>query len=223
MGKIYTLTIPTWIDGINTTIEVGTGSIQHVVFDGGMEREKFYNVLLNGDFKGSVVNLITDDIDEFVMSVKSGLGTTVIPYEATTAERVTEILKDMKSRMEHRYNTLSNNNKKNIDCYNNWAGKHNQMKPVVICCVGADKMLRQLSREDAYNLIVDFLKVGRVTGVVLLLHSDEFYGLQESMERDMYEQFAQVHISMATEHTKDVTVLMGGEAYHASVGPRDRL
>lgn len=46
MGKIYTLTIPTWIDGINTTIEVGTGSIQHVVFDGGMEREKFYNVLL---------------------------------------------------------------------------------------------------------------------------------------------------------------------------------
>lgn len=223
MGKIYTLTIPTWIDGINTTIEVGTGSIQHVVFDGGMEREKFYNVLLNGDFKGSVVNLITDDIDEFTMSVKSGLGTTVIPYEATTVERVTEILKDMKSRVEQRYNVLSDNNKKNIDCYNNWARKHNQMKPVVICWVGADKMLRQLSREDAYNLIVDFLKVGRATGVVLLLHSDEFYGLQESMERDMYAQFAQVHISTATEHTKDMTVLVGGEAYHASVGPRDRL
>lgn len=223
MGKIYTLTIPTWIEGVSTTVDVGNGAIHHVAFDSGISRDRMYDILLHGDFRGSVVNIIMGRIDEFASSVREGLGTTVIPYEAGTVPKVVEVLSDMESRVGQRYDMLNNANKKNIVCYNNWAGKHNQMKPVVICWIGADKVLKQMKHEDIYEMLKNFLKVGRAVGVTLLLHSEEFYGIQEAVGNDIYAQFTQIHMSTTTEHTKDMTVLIGNEAYHASVVSRDRM
>lgn len=59
-----------------------------------------------------MVNLITDDINEFASSVKDGLGTTVIPYEVHTAETAIKVLSDMKSRLNQRYNLLNSTNNK---------------------------------------------------------------------------------------------------------------
>ena len=221
MGKIYTLTIPTWIEGINTTVDIGNGCIHHVAFDGGMSRDRMYDVLLHGDFKGSVVNIITDSVSEFASSVSGGLGTTVIPYEASTVAKVVEVLSDMESRVGQRYDMLRKTNKKNIECYNAWAGKHNQMKPAVICWLHADKVLKQMRQEDIYEMLKNFLKVGRSVGVTLLLHSDEFNGIQKAVDSDVYAQFTLIHISPTTEHTKDMIVDVGNEVYHASIVPRD--
>ena len=107
-----------------------------------MSRDKIYDVMANGSFGDTVVNLITDDINEFTLSVKDGLGTTVIPYEVHTAETAIKVLSDMKSRLNQRYNLLNSTNNKNIECYNDWANKHDKMKPVVICWIGADKILK---------------------------------------------------------------------------------
>lgn len=221
MGKIYTLTIPTRIDGINTTVDIGNGCIHHVAFDDGMSRDRMYDVLLHGDFRGSVVNVITDNVSEFASSVSGGLGATVIPYEANTVARVVEVLSDMESRVGQRYDMLRKTNNKNIEYYNAWAGKHNQMKPVVICWIGADKVFKQMKHEDIYEMLKNFLKVGRSVGVTLLLHSDEFHGIQEAVGTDIYAQFTLVYISPTTEHTKDTTVVVGNEAYHASIVPGD--
>lgn len=83
------------------------GPINHIAFDGGMSRDKMYEVLANGSSGDTVVNLITDDINEFASSVKDGLGTTVIPYEVHTAETAIKVLSDMKSRLNQRYNLLN--------------------------------------------------------------------------------------------------------------------
>lgn len=63
-------------------------------------------------FGDTVVNLITDDINEFVSSVKDGLGTTVIPYEICTVEKAVKVLSNMGSRLNQRYDLLRRVNQK---------------------------------------------------------------------------------------------------------------
>lgn len=69
MGRFYSLRIPSHIEGVSTDIGISMGPINHIAFDGGMSRDKMYEVLANGSFGDTVVNLITDDINEFVSSV----------------------------------------------------------------------------------------------------------------------------------------------------------
>lgn len=217
MGKICTLTIPTSIDGINTTIDVGSGCVHHAVFDSGISRDRMYDILQNGDFSGSNVAVITDDIHEFALLVNKGLGTTAIAHEAGTVSEVAEVLSDIDSVVSQRYDMLNNANKKNIECYNAWADKHNQMKPVVIYWLGADKVLKQMKHEDIYELLKNILRLGQVTGITLLLHSDERYGIHEAVDNDIYAQFVQINIST----TEDITVLTGDKGYHASAVQKD--
>ena len=221
MGKICTLTIPTSIEGINTTIDVGSGCIHHAVFDSGISRNRMYDILQNGDFSGSSVFVITDDIHEFTSLVNKGLGTTVSTYEAGTVAEVVEVLNDIDSVVSKRYDILNNANKKNIECYNTWADKHNQMKPVVIYWLGADKVLKQMKQEETYELLKTFLRLGRAAGVTLLLHSDRLYGIREAVDNDIYAQFVQIHIPIA-EDMEDMTVLTGDKEYRASVVQKDK-
>lgn len=221
MGRFYSLRVPSNIEGVSTTIDVSMGPINHIAFDGGMSRDKIYEVLVNGSFGDSVVNLITDDINEFASSVKDDLGTTVIPYEVHTVETAVKILRDMESRLNQRYELLRRVNQKNIECYNDWANKHDKMKPVVICWIGADKILKQMDKEDIYNLIVYFLKVGQAVGITLLLHSDECDGIQETLGVDMSAQFTLIHIS-EDKHADDVTVHFANDEYHAGTVIGDR-
>ena len=216
MGKICTLTIPSSIEGINTTIDVGSGCIHHAVLDNGISRNRMYDILSHGDFSGSNVAVITDDIHEFASLVSRGLGTTVTAYEAGTAAEVVEVLSDMDSVVSQRYDILNDANKKNIECYNAWAGKHNQMKPVVIYWLGADKVLKQMKHEDIYELLKSILRLGQATGVTLLLHSDKPYGIREAVDNDIYAQFVQVNIP-TTEHTEDTAVCIGDKEYNTSV------
>lgn len=222
MGRFYQLRVPSNIEGVSTTIDVSMGPINHIAFDGGMSRDKIYDVMENGSFGDTVVNLITDDINEFASSVKDGLGTTVIPYEICTAEKAVEVLSDMESRLNQRYNLLNSTNNKNIECYNDWANKHDKMKPVVICWIGADKILKQMDKEDVYDLLVNFLKVGRAVGITLLLHSDECDGIQKTLGTDMSAQFTLIHIS-EDKHADDVTVHFANDEYNASTITRDRM
>lgn len=222
MGKFYSLKVPSNIEGVSTSIDVKMGPINHVAFDGGMSRDKMYEVLSNGSFGDTVVNLITDDINEFASLVKEGLGTTVIPYETSGVEKATEILRDMESRVSQRYDFLKMENQKNIECYNECASKHDKMKPVVICWIGADKVLKQMGHVDVYNLLVYFLKVGRVVGVTLLLHSDELNGIQEVLGTDMFAQFTSIHVS-EDKHADDVTIRFANDEYHAGMIVKDTM
>lgn len=222
MGKICTLTIPTSIEGINTAIDVGSGCIHHAVFDNGISRDRMYDILSHGDFSGSNVAVITDDIHEFALLVNKGLGTTAIAHEAGTVTEVVEMLSDIGSAINQRYDMLNNANKKNVECYNAWADKYNQMKPIVIYWLGADKVLKQMNREETYELLKTFLRLGQVTGVALLLHSDKPYGIREAVDNDIYAQFVQINIP-ATEHAEDTVVFIGDKEYHASVAKKDMM
>lgn len=214
MGRFYSLKIPSNIEGVSTTVDIGMGPINHIAFNGGMSRNKIYEVMANGSFGDSVVNLITDDMNEFVSVVRDGLGTTIIPYEVRTVEKAVETLRSMESRVSQRYDLLRRVNQKNIECYNNWAGEQDKMKPVVICWIGADKVLKQISHEDVYNLLVYFLKVGRAVGVTLLLHSDDLDGIQETLGTDMFKQFTLIHVP-EDNTIGSVTVCFASNKYHA--------
>lgn len=96
------------------------------------------------------------------------------------------------------------------------------MKPVVICWIGADKILKQMDQEDIYELLVYFLKVGRAVGITLLLHSDECDGIQKTLGTDMSAQFTLIHIS-EDKHADDVTVHFANDEYHASTVIRDTM
>lgn len=96
------------------------------------------------------------------------------------------------------------------------------MKPVVICWIGADKILKQMDKEDVYDLLVNFLKVGRAVGITLLLHSDECDGIQKTLGTDMSAQFTLIHIS-EDKHADDVTVHFANDEYNASTITRDRM
>lgn len=222
MGRFYSLIVPSNIEGVSTSIDVSMGPINHIAFDGGMSRDKIYEVLANGSFGDTVVNLITDDINEFVSSVKDGLGTTVIPYEICTVEKAVKVLSDMGSRLNQRYDLLRRVNQKNIECYNDWANKYDKMKPVVVCWIGADKILKQMDKEDAYDLLVDFLKVGRAVGVTLLLHSDECDVIQKTLGTDMSAQFTLINIS-EDKHADDVTIHFANDEHHAGTVIGDRV
>lgn len=222
MEKFYSLRVHSNIEGVSTAIDVSMGPINHIAFDGGMSRDKIYEVLTNGSFGDTVVNLITDDINEVASSVKDGLGTTVIPYEICTVEKAVKVLSDMGSRLNKRYDLLRRVNQKNIECYNDWANKYDKMKPVVICWIGADKILKQMDKEDVYDLLANFLKVGRAVGITLLLHSDECDGIQKTLGTDMSAQFTLIHIS-EDKHADDVTVHFANDEYNASTIIRDRI
>lgn len=222
MGRFYSLSVPSNIEGVNMTIDVSMGPINHIAFDGGMSRDKMYEVLANGSFGDTVVNLITDDINEFASSVKDGLGTTVIPYEICTVDKAVKVLSDMESRLNQRYNLLNSTNNKNIECYNDWANKHDKMKPVVICWIGADKILKQMGQEDIYDLIACFLKVGRAVGITLLLHSDELNGIKEALGTDMFACFTSIHVS-EDKNADDVTIHFATAEYRAGTIIKDRM
>lgn len=57
MGRFYQLRVPSNIEGVSTTIDVSMGPINHIAFDGGMGRDKIYDVMANGSFGDTVVNL----------------------------------------------------------------------------------------------------------------------------------------------------------------------
>lgn len=222
MGKICTLTIPTSIEGINTTIDVGSGCIHHAVFDNGISRDRMYDILSHGDFSGSKVHVITDNFEEFNLSTMEYTGVSV---DAVT--RSTEFLNIMKSVVDDRYDTLNETNNKNFEYYNIWfEPKHccyyDKMTPMVICWLGADKVLKQMNREETYELLKTFLRLGQVTGITLLLHSDEPYGIRKAVDNDIYAQFVQIHVP-TTEHAEDTTVLVGDKEYHTSVVQKDMV
>lgn len=50
MGRFYSLRIPSHIEGVSTDIDISMGPINHIAFDGGMSRDKMYEVLANGSF-----------------------------------------------------------------------------------------------------------------------------------------------------------------------------
>ena len=111
------------------------------------------------------------------------------------------MLYSLKSEVDIRYSTLNDTNNKNFEYYNIWAdpSHYYSMIPIVICWLGADKILKQMNREEIYELIKTFLRIGQTTGVTLLLHSDEPYGIREAV---------------------DITVLIGNKEYHASVAQK---
>lgn len=45
MGRFYQLRVPSNIEGVSTTIDVSMGPINHIAFDGGMSRDKIYDVM----------------------------------------------------------------------------------------------------------------------------------------------------------------------------------
>lgn len=73
-----------------------------------------------------------------------------------------------------------------------------------------------MNHEETYELLKTFLRLGQVTGVTLLLHSDSLYGIREVVDNDIYAQFVQVNIP-TTEHTEDTAVFIGDKEYHTSV------
>ena len=73
-----------------------------------------------------------------------------------------------------------------------------------------------------YDLLANFLKVGRAVGITLLLHSDECDGIQKTLGTDMSAQFTLIHIS-EDKHADDVTVHFANDEYHASTVIRDKM
>lgn len=47
MGRFYQLRVPSNIEGVSTDIDISMGPINHIAFDGGMSRDKIYEVLEN--------------------------------------------------------------------------------------------------------------------------------------------------------------------------------
>lgn len=220
MKKFYSINIPTWIDGISTTIDVGSGCIVHTAFDNGLSRDRMYNVLSTSNLDNVVLQVITDDMSECADRIgeqfKSNLGI----YEVRDVESGISVIRDMISRLQKRYQALKDSGCKNIEVYNSLASKENQMKPVIICWIGVDWFLRQMSYEDSMNLFSEIFKLGRAVGVTLMLHSYDFYGIQEAVSKDFYYNFASIDVSTANENPKEIGIAVYNEIYNMNIRPK---
>ena len=97
MGKICTLAIPTSIEGINTTIDVGSGCIHHAVFDSGINRNRMYDIMRNSDFSDSHIHLVTDNLQEYMSSTMDYIGMTITPHVRDIVSEFIALLYSLKS------------------------------------------------------------------------------------------------------------------------------
>lgn len=219
MGKFYTLNIPTWINGINTTIDVGD-DIKHMVFDNGLPRNRLYDIIANSNLDNVVLQVITDDFVECKRKLEAQFNSRLGIYEVHDITSATNVIKEMVSKIEKRYKLFNDINVKDIEAYNSCYGKSAQMKPVIICWMGADKFLSRVSKEESLNLFSEILKKGRTTGVSLILHSDDFYGIKRAASKDLYYNLASIGVATANEYPKEIDITVYDRVYNMSIRPR---
>ena len=183
-----------------------------------------YSIIRNSDFRSSHVHLVTDNLQEYMSSTIDYIGMTITPHVRDIVSEFIALLYSLKSEVDIRYSTLNDTNNKNFEYYNIWLDpkRYYKMEPMVICWLGADKILKQMNHEETYELLKTFLRLGQVTGVTLLLHSDKPYGIHEAVDNDIYAQFVQINIP-ATKHAEDITALIGDKEYHTSVVQKDMV